>query len=129
MGASSFYVLSRLLRLRREHPGLFSRGEYVSLSVTGAQGPHVFAFLRRHEGMAAVVVVPRLVRTLLEGEVSLPLGSAVWGDTQVALPEQEATMVWQDVFTGAQGQGPALRLGEVLAHAPVAVLLTSPIAG
>ena len=49
----------RSLRCRRDHPGLFTAGEYIPAEATGARGEHVFAFARRH-GDRAVVAVPRL---------------------------------------------------------------------
>ena len=58
------FVTSRLLQLRREHPGLFTAGEYVPLHAQGERAAHVFAFARRHEGRTAVVVIPRLAAKL-----------------------------------------------------------------
>ena len=48
-----------LLKLRGQHPDLFSQGDYVPLEVHGRDRDHVVAFARRQGGTNAVVAVGR----------------------------------------------------------------------
>jgi (1->4)-alpha-D-glucan 1-alpha-D-glucosylmutase len=121
-GRVKLFVTSQALRCRRDHPGLFSAGEYVPLEVAGETRETAFAFLRRRGDDLAVVIVPRLV-TRLAGPAGLPLGAAVWRDTRVLLPEAARGVRWRNVFTGQEQSGEAaLSLAKVLADFPVALL-------
>jgi (1->4)-alpha-D-glucan 1-alpha-D-glucosylmutase len=61
------------------------------------------------------VVVPRLVVGLTERG---------WGGTTVALPEGR----WRNELTGDEVEGGAVRVGELLARFPVALLTKVPAA-
>jgi (1->4)-alpha-D-glucan 1-alpha-D-glucosylmutase len=110
-GRVKLFVTSQLLQLRRQHPGLFSAGEYVPLLAKGERAEHVFAFARRHEGRTAVVVVPRLVASLETPEA--------WGNTRLVIPGNLATAQLRNVFTGAESDSP--EVSRMLADFPVAV--------
>ena len=45
-GATKLYVTWRGLRCRREHPGLFTTGDYLPVEATGTRHEHVFSFVR-----------------------------------------------------------------------------------
>jgi (1->4)-alpha-D-glucan 1-alpha-D-glucosylmutase len=121
-GLIKLYVLSRLLRYRRDKPGLFSAGSYVPIEGAGSKADHVFAFARQRDRDTVLVIVPRLVRTLLSAARTLPLGSDVWGETFLQLPDNLAATAWQSLFTGEQLSGPRLAVADVLANFPVALL-------
>lgn len=127
-GRIKLYVTRQALHCRRDHPGLFSTGEYVSIDAAGPHRDHVCAFLRRAEGRSALVVVPRLLTGLVEPGAA-PVGPGVWEGTALPLPAGSPGGPWHNVFTGEDlgtaGQpGPAaLPLADVLAHFPVALLL------
>jgi (1->4)-alpha-D-glucan 1-alpha-D-glucosylmutase len=127
-GRIKLYVTWQALQCRREHPGLFSTGAYLPVTVTGTGQDHVFSFLRRQGDALALVAVPRLLTRLPESPDGLPLGAPVWQDTALVLPEA-AGRRWRNLFTGeevggAGDQGGAtLRVGAVFAHFPVALLL------
>jgi (1->4)-alpha-D-glucan 1-alpha-D-glucosylmutase len=104
-GLPKLLVVSRALRLRSRRPDLFARAAYTPLPACGSRAPHALAFRR---GGGAVTVVPRLVLGL----------AGDWGDTAVELPAGR----WRDVFTGAEAQGGAVPLRELLAGFPVALL-------
>src|SRR5687767_7085600 len=108
-GRVKLLVTSRLLRLRRDNPGLFSAGEYLPLRAEGQRAAHVFAFARRHEGKTAVVVVPRLMASVDH-----------WGDTRVTLP---AGMSARHVFTERAMDGAPVQIAEALETMPVAVFV------
>ena len=102
-GAAKLLVTSRALRLRRDHPELFTR--YTPMTVVGPASDHAIAFDRG----GALAVTTRL-----------PVGLAAtgWGDT-VLLRHSGPTM---DVFTGRRFVGSELALAELLSEYPVALL-------
>ena len=117
-GRIKLYVLATLLRLRARDA--WAPDSYAALETTGAHAAHAVAYTRD----AAIVVVPRLSRTVSAD--APPLGEA-WRDTALVLPAG-APERYRDVFTGrlvrsASHDGrPVLRLAEIFAVLPVAVL-------
>jgi (1->4)-alpha-D-glucan 1-alpha-D-glucosylmutase len=104
-GAAKLLVVSRALRLRRDRPEAFA--SYTPLLATGPAADHVVAFDRG----GAVTVATRLpVRLDRHGG---------WRDTDLRLPPGD----WVDVLTGTHHRaGPPLRLSDLLARYPVALL-------
>ena len=70
---------------RRDHPGLFTAGDYIPLAAEGPKAAHLFAFARRAGDAAAVVAVPRLVARLTPDPARPPLGAEAWSDTRLLL--------------------------------------------
>ncbi|MDR3632869.1 MAG: malto-oligosyltrehalose synthase [Isosphaeraceae bacterium] len=129
-GRIKLYVTTQSLHCRRNHPGLFSTGEYLPAEATGPGRDHVFGFSRRLGDRQAIVAVPRLLTRLVPGPEGLPLGAEVWRNTRLLLPGVEPEPRWHNLFTGEiltcvelQGR-PALSLADVFAHFPVALLLS-----
>jgi len=127
-GRVKLYVNALALRCRREHPGLFSIGEYLPGESIGAKREHVFAFARRHGEAVAVAVVPRLLTQITREPMELPLGDA-WQDTQVLIPGLRAGFRWKNLFTGmyladneTNGQQ-TWALRQVLEDFPIALLI------
>ncbi len=105
-GAAKLLVTSRVLRLRRDRPDLFTR--YTPLPATGHASEHVVAFDRG----GAIAVATRL-----------PLGlEAVggWGSTELLTPAG----AYVDVLTGATVEGGRVPLAGLLERYPVALLVT-----
>jgi len=103
--AAKLLVTSRALRLRRDRPELFAR--YTPMTVVGEASDHAIAFDRG----GAVIVVTRL-----------PVGLGMrggWGDT-VLLRHAGPTV---DALTGRRFEGSAVRVAELLAVYPVALLI------
>ncbi|SDQ46895.1 malto-oligosyltrehalose synthase [Microbacterium sp. cf332] len=103
-GAVKLLVVSRALRLRRDHPELFTR--YAALPVVGAAADHAVAFDRG----GAVTVATRL-----------PVGLAArggWNDTVVLV----APGRYVEQLTGRVWEGGAVRLADLLDTYPVALL-------
>jgi (1->4)-alpha-D-glucan 1-alpha-D-glucosylmutase len=127
-GRIKMYTLLQALYCRREHSDLFTTGEYIPVHASGDRDEHICAFLRRHEGQAALVVVPRLLSRIC-GASELPLGHAVWQEASLFVPALDAPTHWRNVFTaevlspGDNGQKGRLPLAEVFAHFPVALFL------
>ncbi|MDQ1126368.1 (1-_4)-alpha-D-glucan 1-alpha-D-glucosylmutase [Microbacterium sp. SORGH_AS 505] len=108
-GAAKLLVVSRALRLKRDHPELFTR--YTPMTVTGEAADHAVAFDRG----GAVAVATRL-----------PAGLAAhgrWGDTEV-LTHAGPTV---DVLTGRRFDGGRLRLADLLDTYPVALLAPADV--
>jgi (1->4)-alpha-D-glucan 1-alpha-D-glucosylmutase len=103
-GAAKLHLVSRLLRLRRERAEqLLADGSYEPLDAGG----RAVAFVR---GGTVVTVAPvRAVSVARTG----------WGEDAVGLPDGR----WRDVLTGAEIDGGRVRLADLLAGFPVAVLV------
>jgi (1->4)-alpha-D-glucan 1-alpha-D-glucosylmutase len=103
-GAAKLLVTSRALRLRREHPELYTR--YTPMTVVGEAADHAIAFDRG----GAIAVATRL-----------PVGLAArggWGDTALMLPDG----AFVDAITGRRIAGGASALADLLSTYPVALL-------
>ncbi len=114
------------LKARIKAPELFTKGRYIPLEVTGEKAEHVVAFARTDgEGRVAVTIAPRMALQLLGEAAEQPLPEAkVWGDTAVRLPSHLASARFECILTGETvGAGASLKLSEVLARLPVALLL------
>ncbi|MDQ6648732.1 MAG: malto-oligosyltrehalose synthase [Actinomycetota bacterium] len=107
-GLPKLLVVSRALRLRREHPDWFGAAAgYQPLPVSGAQADRVLAFAR---GTTVATVVPRLV---------MGLERSGWGDTTIEL----AAGRWRDELTGATLEGGQVRPQDLFADFPVSLLV------
>jgi (1->4)-alpha-D-glucan 1-alpha-D-glucosylmutase len=107
-GAAKLLVVSRSLRLRREHPEWFGAdATYRALWTSGSAAEHVVAFARSE---AVVAVTPRLVLGLRRG--------GGWRDTTLALPDGR----WVDALTGRRHDGGTAYVLRLLRDFPVALL-------
>jgi (1->4)-alpha-D-glucan 1-alpha-D-glucosylmutase len=127
-GRIKMYLLMRALHCRRDHPALFTTGEYRPAHASLGWDDNVCAFVRRHEGRAALAAVPRLLTRRI-GPDELPLGPSVWKGALLFAPGLDAGRPLRNVFTGEllrpetrDGQ-PCLPLAEVFANFPVALLI------
>lgn len=125
-GGVKLYVTMRASRERRARPDLFAKGRYQPLAPFGSRAAHVFAFSRAGADDSAVTIVSRFPLTL-SGAGGAPAGPAIWGDTQVAV--SSSVRRWRCALGGhavpAQSGDNAMliRVGDALAHLPVALLL------
>jgi maltooligosyltrehalose synthase len=123
-GRIKLYLTARTLSFRVEQPDLFARGSYLPLETAGNHSANVFAFARELGNQRVVLMVPRLVDSLLRGEAEAPVGSAVWGDTAVRLPESEIEDRYRNLFTGTDMSArESIEVATSLAHFPVALLV------
>jgi (1->4)-alpha-D-glucan 1-alpha-D-glucosylmutase len=132
-GRIKLYTINRILTFRRDYHALFAEGDYAPLDASGEQQDFLFAFARTlargskssHE---MVVVVPRLLVGLTDGEEQPPLGEKVWKDTRLHLPHAQAGQSYENLFTGEklttseQQDMVGLAMADVCAHFPVALL-------
>lgn len=109
-GRIKHWLAARLLRLRRDDPALFARGDYAPVPVQGPAAAHVVAWRRSLDGRHLVVAVPRLVAGQLNGG----LGLTGFDGTSLALP---------DATDGGGGEsgggGSRADLGPVFGRLPV----------
>ncbi len=103
-GSAKLLVTTKALRLRRDHPELFTR--YTALAALGEAAEHLVAFDRG----GAVTLATRL-----------PVGLDArggWEGTVVLLPQRPVV----DVITGAEFEGGELAVSDVFSRYPVALL-------
>lgn len=122
-GRVKLFVLAEGLRLRRSHPELFSRGDYLSLEIEGPPADHILAFARTQGELAVLVAVPRLT-TELTGEVgAVPCGE-IWRSAQLRLPEPLRNRRWRHWYTGETVlTGDKLEVEALLGKFPVGLLV------
>jgi (1->4)-alpha-D-glucan 1-alpha-D-glucosylmutase len=104
-GLAKLWVVSRALRARRDHPGMFTG--YTPLVVGGPGQKHLVAFDRG----GAITLATRLPAGLS--------AAGGWAHTTVQLPSD---CRYRDVFTGARYAG-ELSVAEALGGYPVALLV------
>lgn len=90
-GAGKLLAVWKGLQLRRRLPELFLQGDYIP--VYPNRPAPVIAFLRRHQASWVLVAVPLLHRGVL------PVGSSLWQDVYLLLPE-DIGGVCRDELTG-----------------------------
>jgi len=125
-GRIKMFLTAELLRFRRDHQALFTCGEYIPVPCEGRLTKHVVAFVRKNAGRAAIVVVPRLVCGLLQGQTEVPC-RAVWEDTRLVLPDDLRSARFRDRLTHHPWEAPAadhqsISLADLLRDFPIAVL-------
>ena len=122
-GRIKLLLTHRALVARRDHAGLFTAGTYEPVTATGAFAGHLFAFVRRHQGRAALVVAPRLMTAVSPSPDRLPVGDQ-WGDTALALPDGLGSLT--DVLTGRSvPAGQSVPVSAVFADVPLALAVTA----
>ncbi|MGW0707161.1 malto-oligosyltrehalose synthase [Streptomyces sp. NPDC002643] len=106
--SAKFRLTVAALRLRRRRPEVFGdTATYVPLTAEGERAAHCVAFVRSGEVITAVT------------RLSLRLAEAGgWGDTEVELPAGR----WAEVLGGQREFGGRVRLAELFAELPVALL-------
>jgi (1->4)-alpha-D-glucan 1-alpha-D-glucosylmutase len=114
------------LALRRDHPALFTEGEYLPLATAGAEADRLVAFARRTQGEWLILVATRLPLKLLDGADEPLVPPARWGDTHVLLPDNLRGTAATNVLTGEPvSLHAAMSATDLLAAAPVALLHVS----
>ncbi|WP_066910862.1 malto-oligosyltrehalose synthase [Millisia brevis] len=111
--ATKLWVVSRSLRVRRDHPNAMVGGDYRPLRPIGIGADHLFAFARADRGdePSVVVATTRLTVTFTD---DLRAG------TTLPLPDGE----WVDALTGRTLTG-SVSATDLFTHLPVVVLTRS----
>ncbi len=122
------YLTWRLLGLRRERPQLFNNSDYQPLETRGRFASILCTFARTWQDQTLIVIAPRLVDKVTQGATILPVDKA-WADTWIQAPARAQHSI--DVLTDEparaefEGETSWLPAAQVLAHLPLAVLVTS----
>ena len=120
-GALKLHLVHAALAWRQADPALFQQGSYLPLTVSGPASEHLCVFARQFEGRALVVLAPRLLYTLCQGDLDRLTG-ARWADTRLQADPGLPSGPWTDVLTGTQWAEVGADLGAGLAGAPLALL-------
>jgi len=117
-GHIKLFIIQRLLQFRRSHASFFRMADYQPLLSQGPKKDHVISFLRRHDRMVLLVVVPRLTAKLW----LTPYNSCVWSETRIV--SESFTGSWGNILTGEVHRCDQLeiRISDILTRLPVAVL-------
>jgi (1->4)-alpha-D-glucan 1-alpha-D-glucosylmutase len=108
-GVPKLWVVSQALGLRNEHPEWFgAEAEYVPVTAEGAGSERVIAYLR---GENVMTVAARWTQD-----------AKAWGETSVRVPRGR----WINRLTGREVKGGLMRVDELLAEFPVALLAREP---
>ncbi len=123
-GRVKAFVIERALAARRRDPDLFAAGAYRPLEIAGAMANRIVCFARTMGHRSVIVVVPRLVSPMLNGEdLPLPRG---WSDTRVRVPQALLRgHILVDALTGDEISPPPdgqLQVGSLLQGFPVSLI-------
>ena len=94
------WIIYRLLRFRALHRALLASSDYLPVKAAGARADHVVAFARRHDRQGLIAVAGRLFASLGLEPAALPLGEAVWGDTELDLGFVPSGAPLTNILTG-----------------------------
>lgn len=102
-GRIKLYTVWKTLNCRRTYCGLFERGTYIPLVAKGEKEKHICAFMRHLGEQRLIVAAPLLTAGLLnKDDTKLPLGSLVWSNTVITLPDNLPEQVYENIFTGEE---------------------------
>ncbi len=130
-GRAKLWLTAQVLRHRARFQAAFAkRSSYTPLFVSGRFERHVIAYARGDsEGPRALVVAPCLsvarARSVGGPEASGEDDPAGWGNTAISIPPPLDSDAWSHVLAGGRVGPGECRVGELLAEAPVALLVES----
>jgi (1->4)-alpha-D-glucan 1-alpha-D-glucosylmutase len=123
-GRIKLYLIHAALVARKKYAEVFQRGSYLPLTVSGIHKNHVIAAARRYRQAWTITVVPRFLTGLVEAD-AVPIGQAVWSDTNVLLPAR-APKAWANALTGEKIESDkTLPMARLCNRFPVALLINS----
>ena len=123
-GAVKQAIIHAGLSLRGRASELFTAGAYTPLRVDGPAADHILAFVRVHQGRAAVAIGTRLSAQRRLKDAMPLIDSEEWHGTRLAMPRNLVGRRFTDVFAPAStgSIGNREELGRLLAVLPVALL-------
>jgi (1->4)-alpha-D-glucan 1-alpha-D-glucosylmutase len=118
-GSIKLLVTSAALHFRARNRIAFELGAIEPLPAIGDQAEHVFAYGVRHEGLKAVIALPRWSAKLTTE--TLGIDAERWGNTTLELPRSESR-AWRNVLTGEITDIASVPVRELFATLPLALL-------
>jgi len=118
-GRIKMFLTQRLLQFRREHVGLFQRGEYLPLGASGMFAECCVSFARRLGDQWIVVIAPRL-----SSRIGFPPIAERWKDTMLEFPETLSLEHAHNLFTCRKlhHEGRVVAVADTLSILPFAVI-------
>ena len=118
-GRIKMFLTQRLLQFRREHVGLFQRGEYLPLGASGMFAECCVSFARRLGDQWIVVIAPRL-----SSRIGFPPIAERWKDTVLEFPETLSLEHAHNLFTCRKlhHEGRVVAVADTLSILPFAVI-------
>src|SRR5213596_1515637 len=118
-GRIKMFLTQRLLQFRREHVGLFQRGEYLPLGASGTFAECCVSFARRLGDQWIVVIAPRL-----SSRIGFPPIAERWKDTMLEFPETLSLEHAHNLFTCRKlhHEGRVVAVADTLSILPFAVI-------
>jgi (1->4)-alpha-D-glucan 1-alpha-D-glucosylmutase len=125
-GETKLHIIEQLLGLRRRVPECFSRGDYRPQSAVGTRRESVICYLRSHDNMNILIVVPRLcARACMDAKRPLPAPS-FWDDTVIPLPDDLHATNWHSLFDATPfGAAQEIKCADILRNFPIAALVNA----
>jgi len=131
-GRAKLYVTWKSLGLRRRYAAHFQQGEYLPLTVLGANADCLCAHAWRYDNSLIIAAAPRWFAGLMTESKAPPLGVAVWRETRIELPPESMSAAYVNLFTGERNvstmhkeperQSVVLGAAQLFAYFPVALL-------
>ena len=119
-GRAKLHIIRKGLELRKQYPGLFHGAKYQPLYADGGREENLVAFSLADGARTVIAVAPRLFTRLMQPDDLAPLGKKAWGDARIAGEGK-----YLNVLTGERHEGGALRVADLLATFPVALLVST----
>ncbi|MGK7392331.1 MAG: malto-oligosyltrehalose synthase [Candidatus Cyclobacteriaceae bacterium M2_1C_046] len=96
-GQIKLWLTHLLLDLRKHHPKLFEKGDYIPLQVKGKHKQHVMAFARKKGETTVTVIIPLNIASLAQ-EQNATVEDIEWGNTRVEFQEDKPHK-WHNMLT------------------------------
>ncbi|HEX8278705.1 MAG TPA: malto-oligosyltrehalose synthase, partial [Segetibacter sp.] len=115
------WLVQKLLNERKQNAEVFSRGDYIPLTIEGELKENVLAFARRHEHTWYVIAVPLHLASVCSQQEK-EIVSIDWYDTRIVLPG-EAPAGYAHLFSEITGNHEKeIAVKEIFKSLPLAVL-------
>ncbi len=98
-GQIKLYLTYKILNFRTAHAKLFSKADYIPLTISGSRADNVVTFIRHHANKWILVAVPRWCSQLCV--INKPPLADNWEDTQILLPAS-APKRWRSLLTNEE---------------------------
>jgi (1->4)-alpha-D-glucan 1-alpha-D-glucosylmutase len=119
-GAVKLFIISRILKVRREKREVFEAGKYSRLTSAGTHKNSIIAFSRRFGDEVIITAVPRFLAGITQPG-KLPLGKEVWRNTCIKIPYERKNV--KNLLTGEHLPGNSEpEIGCLMDKFPAAVL-------